>query len=579
MSILKNLEAELKKQKLNLYFLPMADNFGSEYLSPEFRRIEAISNFTGSNAFLILNSSEKKHLFLTDGRYTTQAAIEVDSKQFEIGNVTKQNEIKYIKANFKKAVIGYDPALFSVSKIKDYEKELGKDFKLKPIFKNLIDSFWKNKPEKDISKAFKLQKKYSGKSFKQKHKEVFEKLEKTDYLFLNNAESICWLLNIRASDLPNTPVLLCYALINKNAEVVLYTNQQTEFSKSLGKKFNFKTLDNFASDIKTLKSKTIALDESEVNFAACNLIKKSGTKIHNITNPCVKLRAIKNPTEIKNTKLAHEKDGAALVKFFYWLENSLSKKQKLDELLIDKKLKEFRSENENFFSTSFDTIAGFKGNGAIIHYKANESSNTEIKGNGLLLIDSGAQYFEGTTDITRTIAIGKPTKEEITNFTLVLKGHIALAKTKFLKGTSGANLDILARQFLWNEGLDYKHGTGHGVGSFLNVHEGPQSINLRNTTKLETGMIISNEPGYYKVNKYGIRIESLVLVTESKHKDFLEFETISLCPIDLKLVDKKLLNKEEVDWLNNYHSKVFASLKKHLSIKEKEFLKQKTKQI
>jgi Xaa-Pro aminopeptidase len=307
-----------------------------------------------------------------------------------------------------------------------------------------------------------------------------------------------------------------------------------------------------------------------MNEANCRFLEKPDI--------CLNARAIKNVTEIECIRKAHIRDGAALCRFFHWLENA-REKNKLSEISIAAKLEDIRKEGKNFYSLSFDTIAGWNSNGAIIHYRADKNSNREIKGSGILLLDSGAQYLDGTTDVTRTIALGDAEAEQKRNFTLVLKGHIALAKQKFTKGNSGSNLDILARKFLWDAGLDYKHGTGHGVGFFLNVHEGPHAINRINKVPLEPGMIISNEPGYYKEGAYGIRIESLVLVKRGRGKDMLEFETLTMAPIDKKLIDKAIMEKEEIDWLNNYHKDVYEKVSPLLNKVEKAWLREATAKL
>jgi Xaa-Pro aminopeptidase len=607
-----NIKSFLTKHKIDVYLVPMKDEFGSEYLPKDRRFIEAISGFTGSNAFIVL--SNKKNAFFTDGRYTTQAKLEVDSKKFEIFDLSEISEVDYLLKNLPmlagglnnkvvqkvgdKIKIGFNPSFFSVAKINEYKNKLGKNFEFKPIEENfLIANELRSRGNSDKKQNRFLRRfasrndaspiidveKYAGKSRKEKLKEIFKNND-ADYIILTNAESVNWLLNIRGHDLPNTPVCLCYAIISKKLEVDLYFKNYAPFLPPtlLRGKARWgveKPFADFFADIKKLKNKKISICEKSASFAVIKNLEKAGGKIINTPDPTINLRGIKNKTEIQNIKKAHILDGVALTKFFFWLENSLSEKNSVDEIKIAEKLIELRSQYKNFVFPSFDTIAGFKENGAIIHYRATEKTNKIIAGNGLLLIDSGGQYFEGTTDVTRTISIGKPSKEQVENFTLVLKGHINIANIKILKGTSGNQIDILARQFLWDKGLDYKHGTGHGVGYFLNVHEGPHGISKYNKTPLEAGMVISNEPGFYKEGAYGIRIENLVLTKQSKFTDFLEFETLTKVFIDKNLIDVKMLEVKEIKWLNDYQQQVYDDLKNYLSPAEQKFLKEKCKKI
>jgi Xaa-Pro aminopeptidase len=572
---LQEIRTLLAKHKIDAYLVPMKDAFGSEYLAPQFRRIEYLTWFTGSNAFVVI--TKNKAGFFTDGRYTTQSKIEVNSKDFSLHDLSEFNETDFLNKNLKSGKIGFDPEIFSIGAIQRYKEKLGKSFKLEPINENLIDKIWNKKPVVKKSTGFIFSKKFSGKDFKEKLTEIFKNI-KDEYIFLTNAESICWALNIRGDDLANTPVVLAYALISRKMKIEIFV-YNAKFKDKLPKEINVKNFSQVETSIKKLKGKKLLIDKNNTPYKIYDLLERSGAILNQSEDPVVIRRAVKNTTEVEAIRFAHEKDGAALVKFFCYLDQQLKQKKNIDELKVAEKLIELRSKNKNFFSTSFDTIAGFNSNGAIIHYRASEKTNKQIKGDGILLVDSGAQYLEGTTDVTRTIAIGKPTSEQKRNFTLVLKGHIGIAKQKILKGTSGAQIDILARQHLWNNFLDYKHGTGHGVGHFLNVHEGPHGISKYNNTPLQSGMIISNEPGYYEVNNYGIRIEALVLVKDSKNKNFLEFETLTQCFIDRNLIDDRILTGDEKKWLNDYHAEVFERLKKHLNKTELKFLKDKTRKI
>ncbi len=578
MNEISKLRTLLQKNAVDAYLVPMRDEWGCEYVPAQNRRLEYITGFTGSSGFAVI--AKDKAAFFTDGRYTLQAAMEVDEGEFEIFDQSEKTDGEWLQENFKKnSKIGYDAKLFSVLRIKNLKECLDeKGIKLVELEKNLIDEIWDKRPAPVETKAFVLDKKFSGTTAGEKIKQITAKM-KGDYMLITSAESICWLLNIRANDLDHTPVLLCYAILNKKGEVYIYGN-----SKALQKiedkiKADVFTRDvkEISTDLKLYKDKKIELDPAITPMRFKNILEKHQAEIIETHDICLEGRSIKNEAEIEGLRAAHIRDGVAMVKFLFWLESNARKGQ--DEISVANRLEEFRRENDNYFSLSFDTIAGWNANGAIVHYRASEESKAAIKGDGILLLDSGAQYFDGTTDITRTIAVGKVSAEQKKNFTLVLKGHIAIARQKFLKGASGCNLDVLARQFLWNEGLDFKHGTGHGVGYFLNVHEGPHGITRINNVPLKAGMVISNEPGYYKQGEYGIRIESLVLVNEAEVNGFYEFETLTKAPIDRTLIDKKMLDKQETDWLDNYHEDIYKCVAPLLNKEEKEWLKKATEKL
>ncbi|MES2678032.1 MAG: aminopeptidase P family protein [Pseudomonadota bacterium] len=539
MTKLSAFKTSLQKFNLDYFLLPNSDEFGSEYLPEYTKRLQFVTSFSGSNAFAIIGSSKNKSAFFTDGRYTLQAALEVDKKAFEIYNLSEKSPLNWLLENADtNSKIGFDPTLHSINSIFNYQKYFAEN--LIALEKNPVDLIWKNQPRAPNSKVFKHSEKYSGLSSKKKIEKIIADLDvKSDAVILTNPASICWLFNIRASDVEYSPLHLNYAII--------YRNEKTQ-------------------------AQSVQIDFSQANYHIYSSLKSQNINIINKTDPCLIHKAIKNPTEIKNAILAHKIDGLAVTKFLFWLENSLNKKQKIDELSATKKLLEFRQSNKKFLYESFATIAGFGSNGAIVHYHSTDKTNKTLKGNGLFLIDSGGQYLEGTTDITRTVAVGTPTAEMIENFTRVLKGNIAIARAKFPIGTSGNNLDILARYHLWQAGLDYEHGTGHGVGSFSSVHESPPSISKRNDgVALQAGMILSNEPGYYKTGEYGIRIENLILV-EKLNEKFLHFKTLTLTPIDPKLINFKMLTYPEKKWLGEYHLRVFNELKKDLNEEEKLWL-------
>ncbi len=553
---LDQLKKAITKLNLDYFFMPNSDEFGSEYLPEYAKRLEFITNFSGSNSFLIVGL--KKSAFFTDGRYTLQAAMEVNNEVFEIFNLSDKSPLNWLLENADKdSKIGFDPSLHSVNFINNYQKHFGKN--LIALNSNPVDSIWQNQPQTPKTKIFKHSVKYSGLSSKKKIQKIIADLDKnSDAIILTNPASICWLFNIRASDVEYSPLLLTYAIIYKNGKTELF---RTGFPNGL-------------PDILAVGKKNfvIEMDLHQASYQIYQMLKLQNITLINKPDPCLIHKAIKNQTEIKNAIKAHQIDGLAVTKFLFWLDTSLDKKQKIYESCVIEKLLEFRKANKEFFYNSFETIAGFSSNGAIIHYHSNAKTNKTIEGNSLLLIDSGGQYLEGTTDVTRTVSVGRPSDEMIENFTRVLKGHIAIARAKVPQGTTGNNLDILARYHLWQAGLDYEHGTGHGVGSFSSVHESPPSISKRSDgVPLQAGMLLSNEPGYYKTGKYGIRIENLILVEKFNEK-FLHFKTLTLSPIDPKLVNFRMLTYPEKKWLKEYHLRVYEELKSGLNKEEKDWL-------
>ena len=539
MSKLNQLRDLLNIHSVDAFIVPNNDEFGNEYLPDSAKRLEFITGFTGSAGTAII--AKHKAAFFTDGRYTIQAAAEVSADDFEIYNISQKRPTEWLKEN--NLVAGFDPWLVST-----------KEGKLlsaihKPLTSNLIDKIWHDRPAPPQSKAFVLQAEYAGKTRQQKSSLLAEKLV-GDAALITSPDSVNWLLNIRGDDINHTPFCLAYALLSKDNSCTLFIdeNKLTEEVKAhlAGVKIKpFSTEQILAA----CHNKLIQLDPARTPFALANNI----VNIHEATDPCQIAKAIKNSAEIAGIKKAHEIDGVAVTKFLKWV----AKENDLDELKAQKKLEDFRRDAKEYQGPSFDTISGFASNGAIVHYRSSTKTNKKFEDGSLYLVDSGGQYLGseacGTTDITRTIAIGEPTAEMRRNFTLVLKGHIAIATAVFPKGTTGAQLDALARQYLWQDGLDYDHGTGHGVGHFLSVHEGPQGISKRyNETPLESGMVISNEPGYYKAGEYGIRIENLVLVVEKNDK-FLEFTTLTKAPFDENLIEWNLLTPQETDWVKNYN--------------------------
>ena len=556
---IKLLRSKFIQHKIDGYVVPKNDQFFSEYAAED--RLKIISNFSGS-AGLAIVLKKKSYLFV-DGRYTIQAQQQ-SGKKFKIIEIHKFLPFKIIK-NLK---LGFDPSLFTRKQLNVY---FNNSLILKPINKNLVDEIYKDKTSKNKI-FFSLTNKVAGKTFQSKINNVRNilKRNKADYLFVSAPENVAWLLNIRGSDNPNSPIPNCRLIIGKDKELFLITQKEKTLKIIKDKKLSKKQIINpkkFKDLINKLKGYKFIIDPLSCSLLNENII-KSKFKIINKDDPCYKLKSIKNSSEIKHMINAHIEDGLALTKFIFWIKNI--NKKKITEIDAQNKLEKFRKLNKNYLFPSFNTIAGTGSNGAIVHYRASKESNKTIKKSDVFLCDSGGQYMFGTTDVTRTICFSKQPNSIKNVYTKVLKGHIAVATSNLKKFNNGKKIDVRARQFLKKDGLDYAHGTGHGVGFFSNVHEGPQSISKYNTIKLEEGMIISNEPGYYKKNHYGIRIENLVYVKKNKKK--LQFENLTLAPIEKDLINYDLLNKNEKNYLFNYHLNVYTKHSKFLNKKEKKWL-------
>ena len=556
---IKKLKSKFIKYNIDGYIIPKNDEFFSEYAATD--RLKIISNFSGSAGIAIV--LKKKNYLFVDGRYTIQAQLQ-SGKLFKIIEIHKLLP-RHILKNLK---LGFDPKLHTKRQLLSY---FGDSLILKQINNNLIDEIYKNKKIK-IKKFFSLENKITGENYKSKIKKIKKilKSNKTDYLFISSPENVAWVLNIRGEDNPNSPIPNCRLIVGKKRELFLITQKEKASKIVAEKKLSKKQIidpSKFGNLINNLKGKKFILDPLSCSVLNEKII-KSKFKITNIGDPCYMLKSIKNSSEIKHMINAHIKDGVALTKFLYWIKKI--NKKKITEIESENKLEKFRKLSESYLFPSFNTIAGTGSNGAIVHYRATKKSNKTIKKNDIFLCDSGGQYKYGTTDVTRTICFSNQ-KSSIKNiFTKVLKGHIAVATTDLKKFNTGKKVDLRARQFLKKDGLDYAHGTGHGVGFFSNVHEGPQSITKVNTIKLKEGMIVSNEPGYYKKGHYGIRIENLVFI--KKIKNNLRFENLTLAPIEKDLINFKLLNNKEKNYLFEYHLNVYSKISKFLNNKEKKWL-------
>ena len=556
---IKILRSKFKKYNIDGYIVPKNDDFFTEY--SKINRLKIISNFTGSAGVAII--LKKKNYLFTDGRYTLQSQIE-SGKNFSI-----QDFGKLINCSlFKNLTLGIDPKLFTHQQIKKF---FLKNNKIKYIKENLIDQIEK-KVIINTKPFYHLNKKIVGESTNSKLNKIsnFLKRKKIDYIFISAPENVAWILNIRGNDGPYSPIPNSRMIISKSKKILIFSKFQKCKNLIKQKIVTSKqviNIEKFSKIISNLNGKNFAIDGKSCSIFYENII-KSKFKIKYRDDPTYFLKAIKNNVEINHMIRAHILDGIALTKFIFWIQNI--NKKKINEVDAQNKLEKFRRMNKNFIYPSFDTIAGSGKNGAIIHYRAKKENCNDIKKNDLFLCDSGGQYKFGTTDVTRTICFSKPSQRIKDIFTYVLKGHIAVATSDLNKHDTGKKIDTRARRYLKKKNLDYAHGTGHGVGFFLNVHEGPQSISKLNKIKLKEGMILSNEPGYYQKNKFGIRIENLVYIKKVKKKIF--FKNLTMAPIEKELINYKLLTSSEKNYLFDYHLDVYSKLSKHLNLKEKKWL-------
>ena len=552
------LRKKFHKYKIDGYIIPKNDDYFSEYAKND--RLKTITKFSGSAGIAVI--LKKKNYLFVDGRYTIQAYQE-SSKSFNIIEIHKKLPHKVIK-NYN---LGYDPSLFTNKTLKKYFPHNN----LVSIDQNLIDeiSIFKEK----ITKPFySLEKKIVGETHQSKISKVasFLNSKKADFLFVSAPENVAWLLNIRGHDNPNSPIPNARLIIDKNKKIYLFSEKTKTFNIIKEKKIKKNQVINnseFLTIINQLPGRNFIIDNKTCSIFYENII-KTKFKILKLNDPIYKLKSIKNMCEIKHMIEAHKKDGLALTRFIYWIKNI--NKKTITEVDAQNKLEKFRKLNKNYLFPSFNTIAGTGSNGAIVHYRATSKNTQKIFKRDIFLVDSGGQYKYGTTDVTRTICFTEQKLAIKNAYTNVLKGHIAVVKTNLNKTNTGKKIDIRARKFLKKDGKDYAHGTGHGVGFFLNVHEGPQSISKYNNIKIEKGMILSNEPGYYKENHFGIRIENLVYAKKLKKK--LSFENLTLVPIEKDLINYQLLDEYEKDYLFRYHLKIYYEYSDSLNKKERMWL-------
>jgi Xaa-Pro aminopeptidase len=559
------LRKELARRGLDGFVVPRADRQQNEYLPPSEERLAWLTGFTGSaGAATVL--ADRAALFV-DGRYTVQAAAQVDPAVFTIEHLVENPPDKWLAQNLSAgAKLGYDPWLHTsaaAEKLREACATAGAE--LIAVNDNPIDVLWHDRPPPPTARVALHDIKYAGESAADKLKRVRNALtsEHVDMLVVSDPQNVAWLFNIRGGDVAHTPLALAFAVVPREGQPSLYVapaKLDNAVRHTLEEIAGVRTPDDLASDLASLRDRTVRLDRASAADALTQLIAENGGKVARGDDPITLMKAMKNHAEIAGARAAHRRDGAALARFLAWFARE-APRGRLTEIDAVKALESFRRDTGLLKDISFPTIAGAGPNGAIVHYRVTEASNRRIGLHELFLIDSGAQYEDGTTDVTRTIAVGAPAPEMRDRFTRVLKGHIAIATAVFPENTSGAQIDALARLPLWQAGLDFDHGTGHGVGSYLSVHEGPARISKLGTVALRRGMVLSDEPGYYKTAAYGIRTENLLLVIaapepEGAEKPLNAFETLTLAPIDRALIDTAMLTEKERAWLDSYHERV-----------------------
>ncbi len=588
---LEQLRALMKEKKISAYIVPSDDPHQSEYVAPRWKSREWISGFTGSAGTVVITATEAG--LWTDGRYFLQAEEQLKGSTITLFKMGLPETVSYMdwiasKAG-KKAVVSFDASVMSVRSVEAMKEFFTpKNITVQPG-DDLIGKIWKDRPAFPSQKALLHPVEFSGKSTSEKLAGLRAEMKKNgvDYHLFAALDDIAWLYNIRGKDIECNPVTMCFALVGmKTADLFIKKNKVAKKETTeLGKQgVTIKEYDKIYEALKGLTSGKVFIDPERVSQSLLDAVSKKAKVVYG-TNMTQIMKAVKNECEINGIKEAHRLDGIAMAKFLYWLDTTIGKEE-ITEISASDKLEEIRKEvgGSSFVGLSFETISGYGRHGAIIHYSATPETNATLKPEGLYLVDSGAQYLCGTTDITRTVALGHLTEEMKRAFTLVLKGHIRLAMIQFPQGfTTGGHIDAIARMALWQHGLNYNHGTGHGVGAYLNVHEGPMSISPRGTTtKIVPGMVMSNEPGYYEPEKFGIRIENLVLSVpreETQWGKFVGFENLTLCPIDRRAINVMFLDYDEVQYLDEYHRHVYETLAPSLTKEEAEWLKDMTRPL
>jgi Xaa-Pro aminopeptidase len=576
------LRAVMAEQSLDAVLVPRGDEHLGEYVPPSAERLAWLTDFTGSAGLAVI-LKDRAALFV-DGRYTLQAAQQAQPELYEIHHLVGEPYGKWLATTLRPgARVGFDPWLHSAASVQALKTDLAAaGIEATSLQANPIDAIWRDRPAPPLSPAVPHRLLYAGLDSAAKRLGIGASLDGAGMgaAVLTQPDSIAWLLNIRGGDVPNAPLPLSFAILGKDGHVELFMDERklsSETRAHLGNGVTARSPSEFgaALDGLAMAGKPVRLDPQNTPAWVVDRLKAANVAISTGVDPCQLPKAIKNLAEQHGAREAHRRDGTALVRFFTWLDHAM-RTDPPTEIGAAERLAEFRAEQELSMGPSFDTISGAAEHGAIVHYRAMPDSDKRLAPGMMYLLDSGGQYLDATTDVTRTMALGEPTRDMRRHFTLVLKGHIALGRARFPKGTTGGQLDALARAPLWECGLDYDHGTGHGVGSYLSVHEGPQRIFKNGAAPLEPGMIISNEPGYYRTGEYGIRIENLVMVRDADlpeaERPMLEFETLTLAPIDRNLIDVTMLSPVERNWVNEYHARVYATLADWLDVPERDWL-------
>jgi Xaa-Pro aminopeptidase len=578
------LRAEMKRQGLDAFIFSRADEHQNEYVPPSEERVAWLTGFTGSAAIVVVLAD--KAVLFTDGRYTLQAREQIDGTLFSIEHMIERPASKWLADNLPTgAALGYDPwrtTADGVERLEKAAKEAGA--RLVAVNSNPLDAVWRDRPAPPLTPVVLHDPKYSGEDAASKIARIREILgkEKIGVAVLSDPASVAWTFNIRGADVAHTPLPLSWAILPREGEPQLFVDSRklsNEIRDTLAKLADVREPRELEAELhEAARGRSVRLDSATAPAKLTEIVQAAGGSVSKGVDPVTNLKAVKNDTEIAGMRAAHLRDGVALTRFLAWLDRE-APGGTISEIDAVAALETFRRETGKLKEISFPTISGAGPNGAIVHYRVTEATNRKLKSGELFLVDSGAQYEDGTTDVTRTVAIGKPSAEMRERFTLVLKGHIAVARAVFPEGTAGAQLDPFARRALWEAGLDFDHGTGHGVGSYLSVHEGPARISKLGSAALLPGMILSNEPGYYKAGAYGIRIENLLLVEKREggiEKPLLGFETLTFAPVDLRLVDAKLMTPDEIGWLDAYHAQVREKIGGQLDPNDRNWLDQAT---
>lgn len=578
----------LVQNNIDALFVPHEDEYLGEYIPAHNERLHWLTGFTGSAGAAVV--TQTKAAVFVDGRYTVQVTKQVPSRLFEYRHLIEEPALDWLLSELQPgSVVAIDPRMHNAGWLESAQTKLAYKLELKLLTSHPIDALWHDRPAALESPARLMPIESVGQTSSSKREEIAKQLTKQnlDAAVVTALDSICWLLNVRGLDVSRLPVLLSHAIIHRDASVDFFIRQERlpqGFAEHVGTGVRVHAPESLASILNSLNGRRVLLDPATSNAWFKLTLQNSGAHVVSAADPCLLPKAQKNAVEIEGMKACHVRDGVAMVKFLSWLDNEVANGQLHDEAYLADRLEAYRREDETLVDLSFDTISAAGSNAAMCHYNhENQPTPGQLSLNSLYLVDSGGQYLNGTTDITRTVAIGQPSDEMIKQFTLALKGHIGVARARFPKGTRGYQIDTLARQHLWAEGFDYDHGTGHGVGHFLSVHEGPASISKRQIdVALMEGMVLSNEPGYYRADAFGIRIENLELVVETPTQgDFpvLSFESLTRCPIDKRNINIDMLTKPELAWLNDYHQKVWNDLSPLVDGEVKTWLERATSPI